>query len=475
MKKLILLVAFTLVAGQVGSQELATIFKQALEADSQLALLKARYEKAVLDYAYAGRLSPLSLSVATGSQGIGVAWNWQRPEDGLDIFLTPQLSFYAGEAIGTRVTVSLAYQSATRLKPESLAAALSLSQELNRILGLYHSSPANQLSSFSSLEKARLELLNRSLGLQLAILQDLSNLYQARAAIALSKANLIEAEKKYQELLALKTYSPESPSYKLIATEYLKCQAALDSSQRRFERLLVTFNKKYDLNLKELPAKLLEFSELEALKDSGEGLQDIYLAELGLQAARQKLAEQKTEFPKLSLIANYATQPNALGQPSQEFSTGLSFANNSLQASVWGGINSESAIFFKLSFSYSLPDFAKEENELKAALNELLSAEMALATARRDCELELQRLKDSYLDALAELKQAELILEIKRLELVKTKEEYEAGFKAASDVEVARLALQIQEESRFQAEINLLVILLENQKLYLGDTYVNKK
>ncbi|MBN1523792.1 MAG: TolC family protein [Spirochaetales bacterium] len=442
-----------------------SIITAALENDTEIKLLKLQYEKAVLDDVFTGRLDPVEFSITTGRNGIGVQWNWTRPEDTFGFFLAPEVTFYSGEEIGTAITVSVGYSAAgsTENGPD---VDIAVSQSLNRMLGLYHKKKWNELLSFHTVERARLSLASRSVDVQIDVYVQLSLLYQVRREMLDAYAEFIQSESKYKEMTTYNYYRKGTPSWDLVETEYLRLKNKQETLKVKWERQRELFFLRFGVRLEAVPE---EIRSLPAEYVSGARDRELageYLGKLKEEAYKEKVFQLRTKYPEFDLLFNFQNYEDSRQGINSNISTGLSWSLGGLSLSVLSGLRLEQELFF-VSFilTYTLPDFQKEEYDLSVAQKEYEMSALETKLARREGQIQFGEYELTYLDALDSLENLDYTIELKEIEIKKAEADVRSGLLSRSAflrLETQRDSLLMQKNS---LEISCIVAALRTQKL----------
>jgi len=476
MKKILWVTAFIFITCFLFATEIEEILISALDNDQQIKILKKKLEIVIVDYLYAQENDPISLILKTGAKGIGVEWNWVQTNNNFAFFMEPQLSIYAGEELGTRIDVNLFQRTVfSQNTNTNIRIDVAIVQPLNRLFNLYFENDINEMKAFYEVEKARIELLKRSVDVQIDIFLKVSDIYQVYQELNDIEANLIQSESDYNQLIQLGKYEKNSPDYKLIEYQYKKAKLNKDKQKIKLQRQFQDLSRFTGINITALP-DILDTPELLLPElDKINQFSDYYLANLNEEIQREKWHQIVNQYPELNLLFKYTNYENEWSQArNDDIAGGVSVAYNNFLISLLTGVKiQENTLYFSLGFSYTFPDFKKEEYERQRAEKDLELAELEKNAAIQELVETFFQLETDYIDTSNNLQITGQEIEIKSIEIEKTQTEIKAGIAIEQDLQKYMFEKYSFESQKNKYIINLYIIILKFQRLLMEDISEN--
>jgi hypothetical protein len=468
-----IIAVFLFMGPRLGAIELTDLFRAALDADRELAGYRKGYEKAALARAFTTRDDPIALSVGTGSEGIGYYWSWNEDRPGY-FYLTPSLSVNFGGKLKTQtdlampLTVTMGSGGST-----SMEFNLTVRQPLNELVGLYHANDLAATRAWIDLERARIQVLDRTFDVQIRVLNLVQAVCTAEGARLLAAVALRQAKRDRLEIERLKTYAAGSPEYRLADIRLERAEIGDRKSAQAVAAAYASLGDFCVMRVDALPDP--PDSRSVALPGPADVSRnaDVYLAGLEDLLARESLRQDVVEYPAIDLLFRYrdtAISAGQIGQQNQPAMSGgvsVSIAGFSISASA-GRRLKEDRVFATLGIDWTMPDFGKDAFDRATLERNVEAVAIALDRATKAYAASLTDFVTRRDQGLLDMRTAELDCEEASINASLEEKRLAAGLSDELTADAAKQGLAASDRLLAAARYSDAAILLGAQKLVAG-------
>lgn len=310
------------------------------------------------------------------------------------ITITPGIDLGLPEPMTTNVSVDvpITISQTDGTSDVGINPGLSVSQPLNKLLGLEPSERAKKLAQLVLIEQARIDLISREIAVKKNVLSSIRGVAVAKLNFQERTRALDTANRDLEMAKSLGELNPLGIQFKRIELAVTRATRVVEAA----ELALVNANERYE----RITGSTLipELRELSGLDFPSEGVVEknasVYLATLLLERASAELELLEAPFiPRFSVGASYAMS-GELDDPGHAIGGSVSavFENFSITAGLSSSVatnasNNADTLSGSIGFRLSFPDGRSDDLAIAAKKNSLeigrLELEQAI-TAYRD-------------------------------------------------------------------------------------------